>query len=539
MTLIQFRRGNAAAWTDADPVLAVGELGYEADTGKWKIGNGSTHWVSLPYATAEATWASITGKPAVIAAGATQADARAAIGAGTSSLALGTTSNTAKAGNYAPTSGEIVSALGFTPANAAIVGQANGIATLDGAGKIPTTMLTVAAVEYRGTWNASTNTPTLADGTGSTGDLYRVSVAGTRNLGSGAIQFRVGDSVIYNGSVWERSATGENVASVAGLQGDVTSGALKTALSLDAVDNTSDANKPVSTATATALSGKEPTITAGTTSQWWRGDKSWQSIGKADVGLGNVENTSDASKPVSTATATALSAKVDVGGALGTPSSGNLVNCSFPTLNQNTTGNAATATRLAQSRTINGLASFDGSANVVTHNTGWMPVDYSWLAWAYDPIAATANQATTGGTLYISSIKVPAATTISNIILAVSTNGTSLTANQNLIALYQGGNLLATSADQSSVWAIPGIKVAAITPQSVSAGTIQIAVLTNASGTTPSLAGRTAPGARDILNLGLSGLGLRFATAGTGLTSMPSTLGTLTASTISLWVAVA
>lgn len=44
-------------------------------------------------------WGEITGKPAVIAAGATQAEARTAIGAGTSNLAIGTTSTTAMAGN--------------------------------------------------------------------------------------------------------------------------------------------------------------------------------------------------------------------------------------------------------------------------------------------------------------------------------------------------------------------------------------------------------------------------------------------------------
>ena len=49
--------------------------------------------------------------------------------------------------------------------------------------------------------------------------------------------------------------------------------------------------------------------------------------------------------------------------ALGTPASGNLANCTFPTLNQSTTGNAATATILQTARTINGT-SFDGSANI-------------------------------------------------------------------------------------------------------------------------------------------------------------------------------
>jgi len=84
----------------------------------------------------------------------------------------------------------------------------------------------------------------------------------------------------------------------------------KTAVGLSNVDNTSDANKPISTATQTALDAKEPTITAGTTSQYYRGDKSFQTLDKTAVGLSNVDNTSDANKPVSTATQTALNAKI-------------------------------------------------------------------------------------------------------------------------------------------------------------------------------------------------------------------------------------
>jgi len=46
-TQIQIRRGTAAQWTAANPVLASGEFGYETDTGKFKIGNGSSAWNSL------------------------------------------------------------------------------------------------------------------------------------------------------------------------------------------------------------------------------------------------------------------------------------------------------------------------------------------------------------------------------------------------------------------------------------------------------------------------------------------------------------
>lgn len=64
--------------------------------------------------------------------------------------------------------------------------------------------------------------------------------------------------------------------------------------------------------TVPGLSVKEPTITAGTTSQYWRGDKTWQTLNKAAVGLSNVDNTSDASKPISTATQTALNLKANI-----------------------------------------------------------------------------------------------------------------------------------------------------------------------------------------------------------------------------------
>ena len=55
----------------------------------------------------------------------------------------------------------------------------------------------------------------------------------------------------------------------------------------------------------------EPTVTAGTTSQYYRGDKTFQTLDKTAVGLGNVDNTSDVNKPVSTAQATAIGLKED------------------------------------------------------------------------------------------------------------------------------------------------------------------------------------------------------------------------------------
>lgn len=49
MTRIQIRRDTAANWTSANPTLAQGEIGYEVDTRKQKIGDGTTAWTALAY----------------------------------------------------------------------------------------------------------------------------------------------------------------------------------------------------------------------------------------------------------------------------------------------------------------------------------------------------------------------------------------------------------------------------------------------------------------------------------------------------------
>lgn len=155
---------------------------------------------------------------------------------------------------------------------AANKGVAGGYASLEASGKVPAAQLPTTSMEYKGLWNASTNTPALADGVGTNGDTYTVSVAGTRNLGSGAIEFAVGDSVIYNGSIWQKSTPANAVTSVAGKKGAVTlvaadvTGAEATA-NKD-VDSTmaanSDTKYPSQKAVKTALAAKEATANKDT-----------------------------------------------------------------------------------------------------------------------------------------------------------------------------------------------------------------------------------------------------------------------------------
>lgn len=99
---------------------------------------------------------------------------------------------------------------------------AGGLASLDGSGKVPVAQLPNSIMQYQGVYNASTNTPSLVDGTGNIGDVYRVTVAGSRDFGSGAITFVVGDYAIYNGTTWERAHSGgDAVNSVNGQAGIV------------------------------------------------------------------------------------------------------------------------------------------------------------------------------------------------------------------------------------------------------------------------------------------------------------------------------
>jgi hypothetical protein len=107
------------------------------------------------------------------------------------------------------------------------LGANSGIATLDAGGKVPVSQLPNSVMTFEGIWDASTNTPTLADATGNAGMVYLVTVAGTQNLGSGSQTFAIGDWVVANSSViWQKSINSNAVVSVNGSTGVVTVNAI-------------------------------------------------------------------------------------------------------------------------------------------------------------------------------------------------------------------------------------------------------------------------------------------------------------------------
>jgi hypothetical protein len=140
----------------------------------------------------------------------------------------------------------------------------------------------------------------------------------------------------------------------------------KTAVGLDNVDNTSDANKPVSTATQTALNAKQNTITTGTISQYFRGDLSLATLDKTAVGLGNVANVDT----TTTANITDVSNKRFITDAQqtvlsntsGTNTGDNAVNSQYSGLATSKQDTLVSGTNI---KTING-DSILGSGNIVT-----------------------------------------------------------------------------------------------------------------------------------------------------------------------------
>ena len=81
----------------------------------------------------------------------------------------------------------------------------------------------IGALVYKGTWNAATNTPTLASGVGNKGDYYVVSVAGTTNL-DGITDWQVNDIALFNGTAWQKIDNTDSVLSVNGQTGVVVLG---------------------------------------------------------------------------------------------------------------------------------------------------------------------------------------------------------------------------------------------------------------------------------------------------------------------------
>ena len=277
-------------------------------------------------------------------------------------------------------------------------------------------------LSYQGTWNASTNTPTLTSSVGVNGYYYIVATAGSTNL-NGITDWQIGDWLMFNGSVWQKidqsnlvtSVNGQtgavsvgtvtSVAATAGTGITVTGSPITSSGTLTITNSAPDQTVALTGGTGITTSGTYPNFTitnsapdqtvaltqGGTTTI--TGTYPNFTISSADQFQGTVTSVTGTSPVASSGGATpAISLSAGYGdtlnpyasktanyvlaapnGSAGVPTFRAVVAADIPTLNQNTTGSAATLTTGRTIAITGDLAytspSFDGSGNVTAAGT--------------------------------------------------------------------------------------------------------------------------------------------------------------------------
>lgn len=260
-TQIQLRRGTAAQWTAANPTLAQGELGVETDTGKFKLGNGSTVWNSLSYSSGATGATGATGS--VGSTGATGSVGSTGATGSAATVTAGTTTTGAAGSNAAVTNSGTSGAaiLDFTVprGNTGVTGSqgiqgvtgaagADGRTVLNGSGApsngtgvngdfyVNTAANTLYGPKASGAWGTAVSLvgPTGATGSqGATGSAASIA-AGTTTTGaagssasvtnSGSSSAAVFDFTVPRGNTGVTGATGatgaQGIQGIQGVQGN-------------------------------------------------------------------------------------------------------------------------------------------------------------------------------------------------------------------------------------------------------------------------------------------------------------------------------
>ena len=234
----------------------------------------------------------------------------------------------------------------------------NGVATLDGSGKVLISQLPVGTQSFKGTWNASTNTPSLANGSGSVGWTYIVSIAGTQNLGINNNSYNAGDNVIYNGTIWQLSPNASSVVSVNNQQG---------AILLSTSDIAEGSNSYFTNARSrSALSSNSPILYNSTTGVFSSQLATIAQNGYLSASDWNLFNSKqNAGNFITPTSIETLTNKTLASPVINTPTgiNKNDIGLNNVTNTADDLKNVLTATKLLTARTINGI-SFDGSSNI-------------------------------------------------------------------------------------------------------------------------------------------------------------------------------
>ena len=263
---MQQRRGTAAQWTAANPILAAGEIGFETDTSKFKMGNGSSTWSALQYfANAAELAAIVDGAPGLLD---TLNELAASIGddanfVGTVTAHTSATTNvhgiantaalaTTAAVNTAISISAGASAQDATTKADAAQAAAIAAAATDATAKVTTTA-TAAATALTTHNTDTTDVHGIADTAALATKVYADGAVSTHSSDTTDVHGIADTSLLATKVYADASVHLEETARIAAITTAITA-LTKSSVGLDQVNNTSDANKPVSTAQGTAIS---------------------------------------------------------------------------------------------------------------------------------------------------------------------------------------------------------------------------------------------------------------------------------------------
>jgi len=331
MPVIKIRRGTSTQWATSNRVLQLGELGLDTTLNKLKAGNGTTAWSSLPFLQADADVTELAQDAVATAlANGTHSNITVTYDDATNKISLATGPDVITQTSLSNTLTNATT--GYVPI--ADVGSADGVASLDSSGKVPDSEIPagiarLASPTFTGTVAGITKNMVGLGNVDNTSDANKpVSTATTTALG---LKANLASPALTGTPTAPLAATGTNttqIATTSFVQQELnvlTTGAPAALNTLDELAAALGDDANYAATITTALGAKSPiasptftgtvTIPAGASisgfaplaSPTFTGTVS--GITKSMVGLGNVDNTTDANKPVSTATQTALDAK--------------------------------------------------------------------------------------------------------------------------------------------------------------------------------------------------------------------------------------
>jgi len=348
-----------------------------------------------------------------------------------------------------PASGVTANTYGSSSAIPVVTVNSKGVITS------VTTASFTGGLSYQGSWNASTNTPTLTSSVGTNGYYYIVSVAGSTNL-NGVTDWQVGDWAIFNGTVWQKIDQTNLVSSVNGQTGVV---------SIAYAD----------------LAGAIPTWNQNTT-----GTAAGLSTTLAIASGGSGQTTAQAAM-------NSFAGAVTSGSYLRGNGTNVVMNtiqvADVPTLNQNTTGTAANVTGTSNSTLIT-LSALSLPGSQVTGNISGNAANVTGTV----AILNGGTGQTTAGAAFNALSPI---TTTGDLILGTGVNTASR------LAIGANGYLLTSNGTTASWAAAPAGGVTTfsagttgLTPSSATSGAVTLAgTLAIANGGTNSTATATAGGA--------------------------------------------